>query len=243
MSALSQPAGSSPAPKPEKTVSIGAVLKQLKPEFPEVTASKIRFLETEGLLAPQRASSNYRKYVQADIDRLRYVLTRQRDYYLPLKVIREELDAMDSREVIPIMKTADAQPMISPEQFRKPAVTRITDAEVAQQSGVELQFVIDLANVGVIKPDQSGFFTADDVQVVTTANALGEFGLDARHLKSLKNTASRQAALISQAVTPIARSKSEGAKERAEEVSQRMSALVVSLHAIMVKTELRDQLS
>ncbi|AKK05889.1 MerR family regulatory protein [Corynebacterium mustelae] len=230
------------ATKPNKTMGIGVVLKQLQAEFPDVTLSKIRFLESEGLISPQRASSGYRKYVQADIDRLRYILTTQRDNYLPLKVIREQLDAMDSGAITPIMKTVDAQPMISPEQFRKPVVTRLTDTDVAEQAHVDVDFVAELASVGIIKPDPAGFFTVDDVRIVSTADALGEFGFDVRHLKSLKNTASRQASLISQAATPVARSRGEGAKERAEEMSQQMTALVVSLHASLVKNELHSQL-
>lgn len=236
MSAIPQPTG--PDPKP---INIGEVLKLLTPEFPDITLSKIRYLESEGLVSPQRTSSGYRKYTNADVERLRYVLTIQQETYMPLKEIKKQLDAMDSRSVIPITKAATAQTIISPEKFRKPAITRLSDVEVAKKAGVELQFVIDLANVGIIGPDQSGFFTADDIQVVSTANALSEFGIDARHLKSVKNAASRQAGLISQVVTPLAKSNKDVAREQAEEMSWRMSALVVSLHAVLVKNELRNQ--
>ena len=239
MSALPNPTG--PEPKPEKTMSIGEVLKLLTPDFPDITLSKIRYLESEGLVFPQRTSSGYRKYVNADVERLHYVLTTQKKTYMPLKQIKKQLDAMDSCSVIPITKAATAQTIISPEEFRKPAITRLSDVEIAEKAGVELQFVIDLANVGIIGPDQSGFFTADDIQVVSTASALSEFGIDARHLKSVKNAASRQADLISQVVTPLVRSNKDGAREQAEEMSRQMSALVVSLHAILVKNELRNQ--
>ena len=223
-------------------MSIGEVLKLLTPDFPDITLSKIRYLESEGLVFPQRTSSGYRKYVNADVERLHYVLTTQKKTYMPLKQIKKQLDAMDSYSVIPITKAATAQTIISPEEFRKPAITRLSDVEIAEKAGVELQFVIDLANVGIIGPDQSGFFTADDIQVVSTASALSEFGIDARHLKSVKNAASRQADLISQVVTPLVRSNKDGAREQAEEMSRQMSALVVSLHAILVKNELRNQL-
>jgi transcriptional regulator, merR family len=223
-------------------MSIGEVLKLLTPDFPDITLSKIRYLESEGLVFPQRTSSGYRKYVNADVERLHYVLTTQKKTYMPLKQIKKQLDAMDSCSVIPITKAATAQTIISPEEFRKPAITRLSDVEIAEKAGVELQFVIDLANVGIIGPDQSGFFTADDIQVVSTASALSEFGIDARHLKSVKNAASRQADLISQVVTPLVRSNKDGAREQAEEMSRQMSALVVSLHAILVKNELRNQL-
>ena len=223
-------------------MSIGEVLKLLTPDFPDITLSKIRYLESEGLVFPQRTSSGYRKYVNADVERLHYVLTTQKKTYMPLKQIKKQLDAMDSCSVIPITKAATAQTIISPEEFRKPAITRLSDVEIAEKAGVELQFVIDLANVGIIGPDQSGFFTADDIQVVSTASALSEFGIDARHLKSVKNAASRQADLISQVVTPLVRSNKDGAREQDEEMSRQMSALVVSLHAILVKNELRNQL-
>ena len=223
-------------------MSIGEVLKLLTPDFPDITLSKIRYLESEGLVFPQRTSSGYRRYVNADVERLHYVLTTQKKTYMPLKQIKKQLDAMDSCSVIPITKAATAQTIISPEEFRKPAITRLSDVEIAEKAGVELQFVIDLANVGIIGPDQSGFFTADDIQVVSTASALSEFGIDARHLKSVKNAASRQADLISQVVTPLVRSNKDGAREQAEEMSRQMSALVVSLHAILVKNELRNQL-
>ena len=220
MSALPNPTG--PEPKPEKTMSIGEVLKLLTPDFPDITLSKIRYLESEGLVFPQRTSSGYRKYVNADVERLHYVLTTQKKTYMPLKQIKKQLDAMDSCSVIPITKAATAQTIISPEEFRKPAITRLSDVEIAEKAGVELQFVIDLANVGIIGPDQSGFFTADDIQVVSTASALSEFGIDARHLKSVKNAASRQADLISQVVTPLVRSNKDGAREQAEEMSRQM---------------------
>jgi len=94
----------------------------------------------------------------------------------------------------------------------------------------------------LLAPDASGHFTADDIRIATTAWALQEFGFDARHLKSLRNAATRQAGLIGQVATPVARSRSDVARQRAEELSQQMTALVVSLHADLVKTSLRDEL-
>ena len=128
MSAIPQPTG--PDPKP---INIGEVLKLLTPEFPDITLSKIRYLESEGLVSPQRTSSGYRKYTNADVERLRYVLTIQQETYMPLKEIKKQLDAMDSRSVIPITKAATAQTIISPEKFRKPAITRLSDVEVAKK--------------------------------------------------------------------------------------------------------------
>lgn len=223
-------------------MSIGVVLEQLRGEFPDVTVSKIRFLESEGLITPKRTASGYRRFTDGDVERLRYILVTQRDNYLPLKVIREQLEAMDSGAVTAILSANRAAPMISPENFRAPVITRLTDSDVAEQAETTEDSVLELVDANIITPDGAGYFTADDVQVVGTALALKEFGFDIRHLKSLRNTAHRQAGLIGQVAAPVAMSKGEGAKQRAEELSQQMTALVVSLHASLVKTSLREEL-
>ena len=129
------PAGAKAA-KPAKTMSIGVVLERLRAEFPDVTVSKIRFLESEGLITPQRTASGYRRFTEEDVERLRYILVTQRDNYLPLKVIREQLEAMDSGHVTALLSAAssDAEPMISPENFRAPVATHLTATDVAEQA-------------------------------------------------------------------------------------------------------------
>ena len=125
----------SPKAKKAKTMSIGVVLETLNQQFPDVTVSKIRFLESEGLISPQRTASGYRRFTQEDVDRLRYILTTQRDNYTPLKVIREQLEAMDSGQVTAIVSAGHAETLLSPQQFKAPVVTRLTDVEVATQAG------------------------------------------------------------------------------------------------------------
>ena len=235
MSAVRKPAATA-APHTTRTLSIGKVLEALREEFPDVTVSKIRFLESEGLITPQRTASGYRRFTGDDVERLRYILVTQRDNYLPLKVIREQLEAMDSGAVSLI----ETEPIVSPEKFRAPAATRLTDDDIAAQAGVEVSFVSELLDAGLIRPDAAGFFTADDVRVVTTAQSLQDFGFDVRHLKSLRNTAQRQADLIGQVAGPVARRKG---RQKGEDMGQQMTALVVSLHASLVKNALRDELA
>ncbi|WP_231580538.1 transcriptional regulator FtsR [Corynebacterium kalinowskii] len=235
-------AAKSPAKKAPKTMSIGVVLDRLQQEFDDITVSKIRFLESEGLVSPQRTASGYRRFTEADVERLRYILITQRDNYLPLKVIREQLEAMDNGTVTTMLSAKEASPIISPDNFRAPTAARLTSDDVAQQAGVTPEAVALLASAGLIHGDRSGFFTADDVRVVSTCVALEEFGFDVRQLRSLRNTALRQADLIGQVAGPVALSKSDTARERATELSQQMTALVVSLHASLVKSALRDQL-
>lgn len=227
--------------KKAKTMSIGVVLEQLNQQFPDVTVSKIRFLESEGLITPQRTASGYRRFTQEDVDRLLYILTTQRDNYTPLKVIREQLEAMDSGQVTAIVSAGKAETLLSPDQFRAPVITRLTDVEVAEQAGSTEAEVAGLVKIGLITPDASGFFDADDVSVVSAAVALKAFGFEERQLKSLRNNARRQADLIAQVASPVANSNSDTAVQKAEELSQQMTALVVSLHATMVKTDLRHE--
>lgn len=223
-------------------MSIGVVLERLRQEFPEVTVSKIRFLESEGLVHPQRTASGYRRFTDDDVERLRYILVTQRDNYTPLKVIREQLDAMDSGQVTALLSAGDAEPIVSPENFRKPVKTRLTDSDIAEQANCETAFVAQLASIGLLTPDASGFFTADDARIASTALALKEFGFDTHLLRRLRNTSERQADLISQVAKPVVRPGDDTSRERAEEVGQQMTALVVSLHAILVKNALRDEL-
>ena len=146
-------------------MSIGVVLETLNQQFPDVTVSKIRFLESEGLISPQRTASGYRRFTQEDVDRLRYILTTQRDNYTPLKVIREQLEAMDSGQVTAIVSAGNAETLLSPQQFKAPVVTRLTDVEVATQASASEDDVASLVKYGLIRPDAAGFFNTDDVAI------------------------------------------------------------------------------
>lgn len=223
-------------------MSIGVVLTRLREEFPDVTVSKIRFLESEGLISPQRTASGYRRFTDDDVERLRYILITQRDNYLPLKVIREQLEAMDSGQVTAIMSATGTEPIVSAEALRAASAGRLSDTELAARADAEQETVDQLVKAGLIRPDASGYFTSDDVRVVSSALALAEFGLDIRHLKSLRTAAGRQADLISQVAEPVAKSRTESAKQKAEEIGHQMTALVVSLHADLVKNDLRARL-
>ena len=226
--------------KKARTMSIGVVLEQLTAEFPDVTVSKIRFLESEGLVTPQRTASGYRRFTDEDVERLRFVLINQRDHYLPLKVIRQQLEAMDSGHMTALNKSSEVETLVSPESFRRPVEVRLTDNDVADKADVSIEHIMQLVKQGLLVPDASGFFTQDDVGIARTAAALQEFGFDEAQLRRLRVAAERQADMISQVTAPIAQAKSDIAEQRAEEVSQQISALVVSLHASLVKGALRD---
>ncbi|PRQ12106.1 MerR family transcriptional regulator [Corynebacterium sp. 13CS0277] len=219
-------------------MSIGNAVEQMSREFPDLSVSKIRFLESEGLLSLKRTPSGYRRFSQEDLTRLRRVLLLQKEQHLPLKVIRERLAAEDAAGVTQL---GGVVPLVGAEQMRPAAPALLTDKDVADTAGVDVEFVREMTKLGVIRADSSGFFTQDDARTVATACQLHELGVDLRMLKTLRLAAQRQADVISQVAQPVAHSRDDSAKERALEFATELSALVISLHAGIVKQELRGQ--
>src|SRR5690606_25300462 len=146
------PAARSPrsAPSPNATLTIGKVIAALEADFPDLTVSKIRFLETEGLLTPERTASGYRKYSEADVERLRYILTAQRDHFWPLKIIGEALAARDAG--------SQGAPPDPP-----PRAVRLTAGELAAEVGASEELVEPLVAGGLVAPDAAGRFGAGDL--------------------------------------------------------------------------------
>ncbi|GGC52376.1 MerR family transcriptional regulator [Hoyosella rhizosphaerae] len=226
-------------------LSIGAVLDQLRPDFPDVTISKIRFLESEGLVSPQRTPSGYRRFSAGDCERLRFVLTAQRDHYLPLKVIREQLDAIDQGSTLegPVVRLPRSFAVSTEEQFDAgPGGSRISGEELLERTGVDKAFLKDLVTSGFLKPGNGGYFDGDSVTLVKTAHALAEFGLDTRHLRSFRMAAERQADLLAQIAGPVAKGREAGAKDRAEEIVRELGSLIVSAHGALLKAAVRESL-
>ncbi|MCW4354498.1 MerR family transcriptional regulator [Hoyosella sp. YIM 151337] len=224
-------------------MSIGTVLDQLRPDFPDVTISKIRFLEAEGLVSPQRTPSGYRRFTAADCDRLRFVLTAQRDHYLPLKVIREQLDAIDhgSTPEGPVVKLPRSFTSTT-DAFVSETGGRISRETLCERSGVDEMFLSDLVAAGFVVPGNAGYFDAEAVLLVRTAWELAEFGLDMRHLRSLRMAADRQAALLAQIAGPVAKGREAGARDRAEEMVRELGSLMVTAHSALLKASVREEL-
>ena len=232
-------------------MSIGEVLGQLRAEFPDVTISKIRFLESEGLVEPARTAAGYRKFSHADVERLRYVLAAQRNHYLPLKVIKEHLDAIDRGLEPPPVVTGGPQaprPLVSMdgfpdgETFRTTGELRLTRDELVASSGLTEEQLDQLVTFGLVaKPGASGHFDGDDLVVARTVAEMAAYGLEARHLRSFRTAADREAGLVEQVVTPMRRRRSPDAKSRADEAVRELAALSVRLHAALVKSALTSE--
>jgi DNA-binding transcriptional MerR regulator len=233
-------------------MSIGEVLANLRPDFPDVTISKIRFLETAGLVEPSRTPSGYRKFSPHDLDRLRYVLTAQKDHYLPLKVIKDHLDAMDRGLEPPALgpsgprvpRALTSVPVgPTPGDFEcEPTDARLSRAELLAETGLREVELKQLESFGLLTSRPGGFFDADAVLVGATIAEMSRFGLEARHLRAFKSAADREVGLIEQVVTPLARQRNPEARARADEAVRELAALSVRLHAALVKTGIRATL-
>lgn len=231
-------------------LSIGDVLTMLRPEFPDITISKIRFLETEGLVLPTRTPSGYRKFAHNDIERLRYVLAAQRDRYLPLKVIREELDAMDrgleptatGNRVPRALVAADSLP--SAQDFvTSHAELRLSRAELLAETTISESTLDSLIEFGLVSTVRgSAHFDATAVAVCTTVAEMTAFGIEPRHLRAFKVAADREVGLVQQVVTPMLRQKNNDGHSRAQDAARELSALSVRLHTALVQDGLSREL-
>lgn len=231
-------------------MSIGAVLDVLRPDFPDVTISKIRFLEAEGLVTPQRSPSGYRRFTAYDCSRLRFILTAQRDQYLPLKVIKAQLDALPDGELpqgpsyppprlVPVGREAGqaAPPSVSP---RSPA--RLTREALLERSGVDEQTLNSLCKAGILSTGPGGFFDEHAVVIVQCARALADYGVEPRHLRAFRSAADRQSDLIAQIAGPVGKAGRTGARDRADDLAREVAALAITLHTSLIKSAVRDVL-
>ncbi|MFD2395890.1 MerR family transcriptional regulator [Prauserella oleivorans] len=235
-------------------MSIGAVLAQLRKDFPDVTISKIRFLESEGLVQPGRTPSGYRQFTAADVERLRFVLAAQRDHYLPLKVIKEQLDAADRgadpgvssprlpRKLVPLGR-ADADdgssPMPTADDFVTAHETRLTQEQLVAEAGIDDAMLGELQQYGLLRPGPAGFYDADAVRIARTVKAMTEFGIEPRHLRAFRASADREVGLLEQIAAPVYRHPDAGARERGDELVRELAALSVTLHTLLVKAGIR----
>lgn len=219
--------------------SIGQVLKILAVEFPDVSISKIRFLETEGLLSPERAPSGYRRYSEADIERLRYILDVQKNHYLPLKVIREHLDLIDRGLEPPKLESPVAESPAAPASGAAagapaPASRRpihVTRRELLRISGLSEASLTELERHSLVVPRRGTiFYGRDALTVAVVARKLAAYGMDARHLRAVKQAVEREVGLIDQTVTTNVR-RGQASRQAALEVMQ----LIMHAHAAILR--------
>ena len=241
-------ASTSPASSRGARFNIGQVLDQLRPDFPGVTIPKIRFLEDQGLVKPERTAAGYRTFSGDDVSRLRYILLMQRDHYLPLKVIGDHLDAIDRgleppaiESVVPtvpkVALSSDGLP--SPESFRRTRDLRLSRRELLKVADISEELLEQLEQFGLVTARTgTGHFDSDALVVAQTARELAAFGFEPRHLRAFKTSADREVGLVQQVVAPLARGRDAAARGRADDATSEIAALSVRLHATLVKVGL-----
>jgi DNA-binding transcriptional MerR regulator len=245
-------------------MSIGGVLELLRPDFPDVTISKIRFLEAEGLVTPQRAASGYRRFTAYDCARLRFILTAQRDHYLPLKVIRAQLDAHPDGELPPFGSPYGVPRLVSvtdggvngtggtdypsrpdttqPDRPMSPTPARLSREDLLERSEVDEALLTALLRAGVITTGPGGFFDEHAILILQCARALSDYGVEPRHLRAFRSAADRQSDLIAQIAGPLVKAGKAGARDRADDLAREVAALAITLHTSLIKSAVRDVL-
>jgi len=247
-------------------LSIGEVLAALKPEFADVTVSKIRFLEAEGLITPNRTTSGYRTFYPQDLERLRTILKMQRESFLPLKVIRERLASLDAGTITPEQATAPAPITIvppapepaatpSPEAVREepdidlaePAANaHFTESDLAGATGLDIAQVQALKDFGVIcehRQNGTTYFDGDDVAVGELARDFLKLGIEPRHLKQLRRFAEQEAEMYTTLVGPGIRNRRADARGQAVETLGELAKLSRRLRQAYVRQRMRAAIS
>ena len=231
-------AGSDSPSRPRKALTIGAVAKILSQEFDDISISKIRYLEDQKLLTPRRTQGGYRLYSQTDVERLRAILRMQRDEFLPLRVIRQELatgDFTGSRRGSEAAATRRAASVEAP-------VSMLAPEELLDQAGVSESLLRELQEFGIVQPDRRdgrSVYDETDLEIVRAAAELSRFGVAGRNLRVFVTSADREAALLQQLVGPALRSRSQARRKEAIENLESLAAVCGHLKHLLLVRDLR----
>jgi DNA-binding transcriptional MerR regulator len=201
-------------------LGIGEVLAELRGEFPDISVSKIRFLESEGLISPARSPSGYRRFGSADVDQLRFILTAQRDQYLPLRVIKERLRHRESA----------ARPERS---------EMISRRDLLDSAGIDAQQLAELEEHGLVCR-VGRLYSQDALDIAAAVAALAAHGVQARHLRTVRTAADKEVSLIEQVVAPTLRQRSPQARKAAERTAGEIAGLLMRLHAVLIDAALAE---
>jgi DNA-binding transcriptional MerR regulator len=226
------------------------VLDSIKEDFPDMSISKIRFLESEGLINPERTGSGYRKFYQGDLARLRYILSLQRDHFLPLRVIRERLAEADAAGTLPEATGVSLEPVApesngSSKKKKKGSTSAIsTDVQLdrsslSDASGLTDEQLKGLEDFGLLDP-AGEYFDGNDLAVAQAARRLFDYGLEPRHLRMYRQWAEREASFFEQIVAPIARRKDPSSQMKAAQSSQDLIGLSRQIRDAMLRASMKQ---
>ena len=229
--------------------SIGEVLVSVKTEFPDITISKIRFLEAEGLIEPERTPSGYRKFYAPDVDRLKSILRMQRDEYLPLKVIKERLAAQDGG---PDGLSADGDgdasedgASVVEEIAEAPTGLQMSLEEMSTATGIDRDRIKELESFGIVRshgPEGARYYDGDDFVILSIVKDFFRYGIEPRHLTMYKHFADRESTFFDQIVAPTLRQKNPDARRSATQTLAELSATSRKFKQALLRTNLRGHI-
>jgi DNA-binding transcriptional MerR regulator len=236
----SAPPAGEPPPSDEKVLTIGAVCKTLQEDFPSISISKIRYLEDQRLITPQRTAGGYRLYSALDVERLRTILRLQRDEFLPLRVIRQELESSTSGA----FSVANQARQLKRANLTEPAPTRRHSADdVTRTTGAGRDLLRALEEYGLLNGGAAGGYDETDREVVQTAMELAAYGVEPRHMRLFRVAAEREAGLLEQVLAAGLRSKSPDRRREALVQLESLAALAAHMRHLMLVSELRQIIS
>ncbi len=234
-------------------LSIGEVLENVRPDFPDISISKIRFLEAEGLIEPERTPSGYRKFYDKDVARLRYILSLQRDHFLPLKVIKERLREADANGGS--YPQADGAPAAAPRKSSRKAAAGESNGAAAEPTAVQLDRkelqaaaklsepeLAGLEEFGILEASETGVYDEHALVVARAARRFFDFGVEPRHLRMYRQFAEREAAFFEQIVSPGARRRDPSAQDQAAQAVRELAGLSRQMKEAALRSSLRDLL-
>ncbi|MBA3363729.1 MAG: MerR family DNA-binding transcriptional regulator [Actinobacteria bacterium] len=230
--------------------SIGEVLVSVKTEFPDITISKIRFLEAEGLIEPERTPSGYRKFYVPDVERLKSILRMQRDEYLPLKVIKERLLSQDAgadggEGSADAEVGADEEASLVEEIAEAPTGLQMSLEEMSTATGIDRDRIKELEAFGIISshgPEGARYYDGDDFIILSIVKDFFRYGIEARHLTMYKHFADRESSFFDQIVAPTLRQKNPDARRTAAQTLANLSSTSRKFKQALLRTNLRDHL-
>jgi DNA-binding transcriptional MerR regulator len=224
--------------RPRKALTIGAVAKILSQEFDDISISKIRYLEDQKLLSPRRTAGGYRLYSQNDVERLRAILRMQRDEFLPLRVIRQELATGDFTKPRGGESSGTSRRALSVDS----TVGTIGEEEILDEAGVSEAFLRELQEFGIVQPDRAGgraVYDETDLEIVRAAAELSRFGVGGRNLRVFRSSADRESALLEQIVGASLRSRSQARRREAVENLESLAGICGHLKHLLLVRDLR----
>jgi hypothetical protein len=227
---------------PSKSMTIGAVCKALRQEFPDISISKIRYLEDQKLLEPRRTPGGYRLYAPSDVARLRTILRMQRDEFLPLRVIRQELAAGGDIDLGGGSDRRAAGGAVRRAILVNTASAYLTLDELVEETGARAELIAELENFGIVQPDTRDgktVYDETDREIVRAANELSRVGVGARNLRVFRSSADREANLLEALLGPSLRSRNPERRKEALESLESLAATVSHLKHLLLVRDLR----